>query len=274
VGQPSDEDLLFFMLAVGLPIICGAGTLCHAFLKRRKLAQRLEFVRGTPTSRIGDLQPGLQKVTGRLAAADRVLRSPLSDKRCVSWHVSAKRFVTSGSQQQWQDVYSFSDSCAAVLRDESGEIQIAEWTQHCEQETWTVGSLFRGRVPRNVVQRFEKRFRQSAKGLTISESVLATGGGYTAIGNVLSGKGRLKMTFEPTWSLLSSKPESDIVSEIRAQATTSKVHFVLSILVMLSPAGFLVSTQAGLYSMLVVFSLTAVMWTVRKIAESNASKTA
>ncbi len=94
--QPTTDSDNLRMAAIFFPIVFGAMAFYHTFVPHRKLRRLVRVLRDTPTSRIGDVEPGLREVTGQLLAADEELRSPLQGIPCIYYCVEATRYQTSG----------------------------------------------------------------------------------------------------------------------------------------------------------------------------------
>jgi hypothetical protein len=263
------------MLATCLPICFGAIAFYHTFVQHRKVRRLVRVLCDTPTSHIGDVEPGLREVTGKLLAADEELRSPLQGIPCIYYRVEATRYQRSGVNNSGRhEVTAFTEfeSCGAILRDKSGSLAIdvleIEEVQF-EVKTWKGG---KGASSKEI-RRFEKKYGQPVE-VRLHEHVLPTGKKYTAIGTVVSDQGHFKLTSGPSGSLLSPKPESVLVSEFQAQRLTHQVLLVLISFVMLSPTGLLMSMETGLYSILTTFVVTVFAWVVLRAMERSASKTA
>ncbi|MEO2017261.1 MAG: hypothetical protein ABGZ53_23130 [Fuerstiella sp.] len=273
--QQTTDPATLKMIAVGVTSLGGGWAFYENFVRYEKLGRLVRLLRDTPTSRIGDLTPGLREVTGRLLAADEELRSPLQEIPCVSWAVLATRRKGSGEHAHTITVVRDEESCDTILRNKTGSLRIAtgEFDElESNNESWYGGKG----ASSEVIQRFEKKYGQSAKGLKVHESVLPTRVNYTAVGTVVSEEGHLKLTGGPTGSLslMSPKPESVIVAEFQAQRLTHHVLLVLIPFVMLSPTGFFMSMKTGAYSILTTFVVTVFAWVLLRAMEGSAAETA
>lgn len=273
--QPTTDPQHLRMIATIFPVIFGAMAFYHTFVQHRKLRRLVRVICDTPTSQIGDVQAGLREVTGQLLAADKELRSPLQGIPCVSWIVGATRQISDGEHTRTKTVVGDSASCDAILRDKTGSLRITMGGFE-ELESTNEFSVGGDVASSEAIEKFEKKYDQSAKGLTVFEFVMPTRVDYTAVGTVVSEEGHLRLTSgsSDSVSLLSPKPESVIVSEFQAQRLTHRVLLVLIPFVMLSPIGFFVSTKAGLYSLLTTFVVTVSAWVILSAMERRASSTA
>jgi hypothetical protein len=126
---------LFYLL------IGSVALLVEAFLVSKAIqnTRRARLLAGVPWSKLGQLQPGLVKVQGRVFAVRDLLRSPLADRDCVyfHFHVREKRHrgaAPHGGGSYWKTVIDDVQSVPCALDDGTGSatlrLRLAELVLH------------------------------------------------------------------------------------------------------------------------------------------------
>jgi hypothetical protein len=118
------------VLGVGGPVILLFGGLLGfmIFMQRRLLAKARQAGR-TPLRAIADLKPGVAMIRGRLVAHDKLLSSPLYERKCVYYRVLVQELRTRlNARRRFTQDYAtlVDDKCAidVTVDDGTGEAEV------------------------------------------------------------------------------------------------------------------------------------------------------
>jgi hypothetical protein len=85
-------------------------------------------IRNTPLTKIAELKQGLAKTRGKVVAHDKLLRTPLSGKKCICYHVLVQETQSSGSGRNRTTTYithvNDKKSIDVSVQDDSGQADL------------------------------------------------------------------------------------------------------------------------------------------------------
>ena len=136
------------VVAVGtVDLIIGLVLETWLVYKAIKNTRRARLLARVPWSKIGQLRPGPVKVRGRALADRGLLRSPLAGRKCVYYHIQAKKLVHWGDSSRWKTVVNDASGAAFALHDGTGSVTIwpnaAEFVLHRDTHEYEGSCLFR-----------------------------------------------------------------------------------------------------------------------------------
>lgn len=96
-------------------LVIGLALFIYGFVELRKRNQ----IRDTPTSKIRSMAAGLVEISGVVRAADRTLRSPLTDRECVIYRYKVEEWDT--DDLEWGTLASHTECAPFLIDDGTGE---------------------------------------------------------------------------------------------------------------------------------------------------------
>jgi len=108
------DDLV---LVIGI-VILAAVIIYYLFYSRAAVVKRK--LREANQKKIGEFQEGeTAKVIGKIKFAGKILKAPLSDRKCVYYHVLIEERRSHGKSSSWVDLIEEEKSGAVVIKDEN-----------------------------------------------------------------------------------------------------------------------------------------------------------
>ncbi len=227
-------------------LLCLVGVLI-CVIKFVRARARLRLIEETPYSRVEELQHGVSKVKGHVAAQRPLLQSPMSGQPCVYFHflVEEQRTRTTrngnhtSTTTYWAKVIDDEQAIPVALGDETGQVGLdlgnAEVVLN-DAEHRSSGTF--NSAPKRLERALNDRYGRSSKGwifnktMRYTESLLEDGAWVTVVGDVQGGRsGSLRFSAGDNPLIVSDKSGKNLLRHFRNRSRNYKIGFiVLSIL--------------------------------------------